>query len=172
MYKNDFRIYVTNNFSTYFYTLEIRLQIVFFVPFCIYTRNYIYLQRLVTFFFPLMKLTARPPYNFRVPDLRDRREKKVPLHSYVGAVAGARRTAGWEPLSFLLQAHIPWWGPPRLARGKGVSRGAACRSRAYFSPVANTVSASVRRDSRSRLSSFDRTPLPHCFSKAARRKAV
>lgn len=38
-------------------------------------------------------------------------------------------------------------GSPAARRGEGVSRGAARRSRAYFSPVANTVSASlVRRD--------------------------
>lgn len=35
----------------------------------------------------------------------------------MGAAAGAK-TAGWEPLSFLSRAHIPWRGLPRFAEGR------------------------------------------------------
>jgi len=152
MYKNMCRytknifIRIINTFIMYFCTIN-WITNCFPVCFYVYTRSYIFTGLL--HLFPLIKL-AGPPYNFRVPDLHDRK-KKVPLHSYGGSgFAGARNRRN-ENLCPFSHERISMVGTCAACQGKGVSRGAACRSRAYFSSVANTVSErQTQRDSRLR----------------------
>lgn len=127
--------------------------------------------------FPLMKLAReRAPLQFPSPGpSRPHREKRCRCtHTWErlrGRESGER--AGWEPLSFLLQRVSPpprWWGVPRLAEGRGSLVVAARRSRAYFSPVANTVSARLSRARRDRGVLLWQNASPALFSQAARRR--
>jgi len=137
MYKNMCRytknifIRIINMFIMYFCIINYKL-----FP-CMFLREVTFIFTGLLHLFPLIKL-AGPPYNFRVPDLHDRK-KRVPLHSYMGAVLRGREQRNENPCPFSHE-RISMVGTPAACQGKGVSRGAACRSRAYFSSVANTVS--------------------------------
>lgn len=99
-----------------------RLQIVFFVSLCVYTRDRVYLDRLVTSFSANEVSEGTPLVISESRTFATAEEKRMPLHSYVGAVAGAR-AARWEPLSFLSRARIPMVGSRRGSPREGVSRG-------------------------------------------------